>query len=467
MHKIFSQCSAENPEALAVSAWDGELTYQELECLSSNLAAQMTGQGVRMETFVALCMEKSKWTIVAILAVLKTGGAYVLLDPSWPLSRMQTICEDLHVRLVLSSPELSQTAQNLMAQMVVVSEDAAVLPDSHVSRPLPTSDPRNALYAVFTSGSTGKPKGIVVEHGAFCSRAMTTGRSLGIERDSRVLQFAGYAFDVVNRDILFTLMLGACVCVPAETDRVNRLEGFMTDHHVSWASITPSVADLLDPAKVPDLKTLVLVGEAMSAVTLATWANRVQLINGYGPAECVTLCSVCSGLTANSDPRNIGRGVGSLLWIVDPQDHNRLMPVGAVGELLVAGVAVGRGYLNDPERTNAAFLQDATWLPKVCPGFRGRLYKTGDLAQYTGDEEGTIRFLGRKDNQVKIHGQRLESGELEHYIRNCLGDNSDINRVVVDLVSLPAGDSTAADNASWLRSCRSAVASAQRQSVMI
>lgn len=446
VHEVISRRCAEKPEALAVSAWDGELMYQELERLSSNLAAQLTGQGVRMETFVALCMEKSKWTIVAILAVLKAGGAYVLLDPSWPLSRMQTMCEDLHVRSVLTSPELSQTAKNLTAQVIMVPEDAAVLHDSHVPRHPPISDPRNALYAVFTSGSTGKPKGIVVEHGAFCSRAMTTGRSVGIERHSRVLQFAGYAFDVVNRDILFTLMLGACVCVPAETDRVNHLERFMTDHRVSWASITPSVADLLDPAKVPDLKTLVLVGEAMSPATLTTWANRVQLVNGYGPAECVTICSVRSGLTANSDPRNIGRGVGSLLWIVDPQNHNRLMPVGAVGELLVAGVAVGRGYLNDLERTNAAFLQNTTWLPKVCPAFRGRLYKTGDLAQYTGDEEGTIRFLGRKDNQVKIHGQRLELGEVEHHIRNCLGHDSDLSRVVVDLISLPAGDSTAADD---------------------
>lgn len=440
--QVIAQRYAEEPDALAVSAWDGELTYQELDQRAATLATHLASRGVRGETFVALCFEKSKWTIVALLAVLKVGGAYVLLDPSYPQARMQAMCDDLQVSLALASPSLAATAESVMAQVMVVSEDAYAVnhdaPDVSSGEGLGARHhPGNALYAVFTSGSTGRPKGIVVDHGPFCSRAATTGQALGIQRNSRVLQFASHAFDVVNRDVLFTLMLGACICIPSETDRVNRLETFMTDQRVSWASITPSVADLLDPTKVPHLQTLVLVGEAMSPGTLATWAHCVQVFNGYGPAECVTLCSVRSGMTRDSDPHNIGRGEGSLLWLVDPRDHHRLMPVGAVGEILVAGVAVGRGYVNDQEKTDAVFLQDTAWLRRVCPQFRGRLYKTGDLAQYTGDADGSMRFLGRKDNQVKIHGQRVELGEVEQHVRSTLAPEG-IEHVVVDLISLPA-----------------------------
>ncbi|KAF7168162.1 hypothetical protein CNMCM5623_001264 [Aspergillus felis] len=435
VHQMISEQSAQNLGRLAVSAWDGELTYNELESLSSNLAHHLSDRGVGPEKFVAICLEKSKWAIVAILAVLKAGGAYTLLDPSHPIARMRDMCNRLRVTIVLSSASSLHRAADLAETVILVSKFAQHEPANRNEPDLAKACAHNALYAVFTSGSTGKPKGIIVEHGSFCSRAMTTGRLLSIDRHSRVLQFSSYAFDVVNRDVLFTLIFGGCICIPSEAERLSNLGGFMAKSQVNWASLTPSVAELLNPTKIPDLETLVLVGESMSPSCLTKWADRVLLVNGYGPAECVTVCCLRKGLTVTSDRMNIGTASGSVTWLVDPNDHNKLVPIGAVGEIVIEGPAVGRGYINDPEKTRESFLPDAPWLRTFKRTCHGKLYKTGDLAQYA--EGGTLRFMGRKDNQVKIHGQRVELEEVECQVRNVLTEmpDSSIHDVAVELCS--------------------------------
>ncbi|KAE8130780.1 hypothetical protein BDV38DRAFT_289328 [Aspergillus pseudotamarii] len=438
VHHAISQRVRENPGMPAVNAWDGNFTYSELERLSSNLAAHLTSIGVTPERFVALYFEKSKWFIVAILGVIKAGGAYVLLDPSYPRSRMQVICDELRATTVLASVGLAPTAENLAKNIVAVGEDAECLGEEQDVSNLISACPDNPLYVVFTSDSTGKPKGIIMEHGAFCSWARTTGQSLCLDSRSRVLQFSSHAFLVVHRDVLLTLMFGACICVPSEADRVNNIERFMTEYRINWANLTPSVAALLSPEKVPNLQTLVFTGEPMSRASLGMWANKVNVIYGCGQSECVSISLMRKNPGVDSDLKNVGRGVGSAIWLVDPQDHDKLVPIGAIGELVIEGTAIARGYVNNTEKTQESFLRDAAWLQRVRPEYRGRrLYKTGDLAQFTDD--GTVRFLGRKDNTVKVHGQRLEVEEVERHVSRSLLEmpDAEVHDVVVDLVSLP------------------------------
>ncbi|KAI9371235.1 hypothetical protein BJX61DRAFT_543884 [Aspergillus egyptiacus] len=430
---IFHQ-GHQDPSHVAVSSWDGELTYGELERLSSSLAGHLAKQGVRSEMFVPLCFEKSKWTVVAMLGVIKAGGAYVLLDPSYPPKRMESICQDIDATVLVASPQTIDRAEALVDNIVVVDESSPIWSGNHDwSR---QGDSQDALYAAFTSGSTGRPKGIVVEHGAFCTRALANGALLGLNKHSRVLQFASYAFDVSHRDILFTLIHNGTVCIPSETDRVNNLELFVNRHQVNWASITPSVAGLLDPKAIPTLQTLVLAGEAMTSAHLSTWAEKVQLMNAYGPSECIAISCINPRLTRGSERTNIGRGVGAAIWIVDPEDANRLVPIGAIGELVIETAAVSRGYLKNPENTEASFPDHVRWRDDFQLSSQGQLYKTGDLGRFNVD--GTISFMGRKDSQVKINGQRVELAEIEHHMLQALAkslEDSSTIQVVVDMVT--------------------------------
>lgn len=425
--------NCEDRSRVAVSSWDGELNYSELDRLSSSLAAHLTQQGVRSEMFVPLYFEKTKWTVVAMLGVIKAGGAYVLLDPSYPSKRVENICQDIDATILVGSPQTIGKVRRFVDIIVLLDETSPIWSDNHEWSCRANS--KNALYAAFTSGSTGRPKGIVVEHGAFCTRALANGASLGLNKHSRVLQFASYAFDVSHRDILFTLIHNGTVCIPSEIDRVNNLELFVNRHLVNWASITPSVASLLDPEGVPTLQTLVLAGEAMSAAHLSTWADKLQLMNAYGPSECIAISCINPRLSLVSDRMNIGRGVGSAIWIVDLDDANHLVPIGAIGELVIETTAVSRGYMKDQENTKASFPDNLRWREHFQSNTQSRLYKTGDLARFNAD--GTLTFMGRKDNQVKINGQRVELAEIEHhmqrYLANTLDDASAI-QLVVDMV---------------------------------
>lgn len=222
-------------------------------------------------------------------------------------------------------------------------------------------------------------------------------------------------------DMLMTLVAGGCICIPSEHDRMNNLAEVIRSMDIDCCCLTPSVANTLKGEKLPSLRTLVLGGEAVRRDHLEGWADmkNLQLINAYGPAEG----SVCvAGPAIRDYPAVIGRAVGSVSWIVNPLDHCRLLPIGAVGELLTEGPLLARGYLNDPEKTATAFIEHPPWLAHDTrlnrPKNISRLYKTGDLCRY--NEDGTIEYIGRKDTQIKLRGQRIEIREIEHHLRSCL-----------------------------------------------
>jgi amino acid adenylation domain-containing protein/non-ribosomal peptide synthase protein (TIGR01720 family) len=422
---VAEQCRAQ-PNAPAVCAWDGELTYGELDALSSALAAHLTECGVEPEVFVPLCFEKSRWTTVAMLGVMKAGGAFVLLDPSHPRARMREICQTVSAPLVVSSAANRALAAELAAAVVVVGDEETAWRSQTQACPGSAVTPRNMLYAVFTSGSTGAPKGTVIPHAAFATSAFAHGQAFHLTAESRVLQFSSYAFDASIIESLTTLLIGGCICVPSDISRHDNIAVAANELRVSVAQLTPSTARLLRREDVATLETLVLVGEPVIPSDIDQWGGRVRLVNGYGPAECSAISSVHPTLHAASEAGNIGWAAGCVCWVVDRLDHQRLMPIGAVGELLIEGPIVGCGYLNDPERTAAAFIAPPAWLHQFraggssseshdSSGAGDRLYKTGDLVQYAAD--GSLRFVGRKDTQVKLRGQRIELGEVEHHTR--------------------------------------------------
>ncbi|KAJ5999451.1 nonribosomal peptide synthetase [Penicillium sp. IBT 35674x] len=435
---ILYQCKKQ-PDRPAVCAWDGSLTYGQLDHLSDGLAGKLQSLGVGPNVFVPLCLEKSCLAPVAILATLKAGGAFVLLDVSLPHSRLQSICETLQASVILSSETTAHLASELAQEVVTIPQIAKLWDqkDWHAQYWSRSSSagPRDPAYVVFTSGSTGKPKGAVIENWSFCTQISGQKDLLHLNSQSRVLQFSGYTFDVAVIDQLSALIVGGCICIPSEEGRRNNLAMAVQDLHANWALFTPSVSRTLDPSDFPSLQTVCLAGEAVRESDIAIWSG-INCIGGYGPAECAMVITVQSPLIAD-DPRRIGISQRGRTWVVDSHNVSTLLPVGAVGELLVEAPFVSRGYLADPEKTREVFIDPPAWRAQFPMSDQPyRFYKTGDSVKYLDD--GSLRYVGRKDNQVKLRGQRIELGEIETCVNRCMPA---LKASAVSVVTL--GDSSA------------------------
>ncbi|KAF4509152.1 hypothetical protein G6O67_005445 [Ophiocordyceps sinensis] len=447
-HQMIQDRVLAQPAAPAICAWDGELSYRELDRLSSRLVGRLVELGVKPNVLVPLCFEKSMWTPVAMLGVLKAGGGFVLLDASLPQQRLQNMVGQLDAGFIVSSPTTLSLSSGLSPAVLQLDPKSMNLLDD-APRPAPVQPaPTDAMFAVFTSGSTGEPKGAVLSHVNFCSALKHQSRLLGLDKDSRLFDFASYAFDVAVHNVMATLASGGCVCIPADHERRDNISNAMARTGATMAELTPSVARLVDPATVPQLNTLILSGEAVSVDDITPWWGKTRLVNAYGPAEC-GISTISRGQSSPEHVISIGKGAGLVTWVVDPGNHNSLLPPGDVGELVLEGPLVGRGYLDDPEKTARSFIEDPAWLLQGPPspgqtGRHGRLYKTGDLVRY--HEDGSLGFVGRKDAQVKIRGQRVELGEVEHWVQHL----TDAKHVVAEVV-MPRGEGSSPALAAFLQ----------------
>ncbi|KAL4722245.1 NRPS [Fusarium chlamydosporum] len=432
VHGLFQQQVALRPGAPAIASWDMDFTYAELDEASTKLAHHIANLGVSLDTFVLVCFEKSAFTIVAMLAILKAGGACVPLDPAHPDAAIRLRADDTRASIALVSPSKASRFSTIVQTTVVV--DASLLENISYEATLPQVNPRNACFVIYTSGSTGRPKGVVLEHRGLATNAMCSGPKLGYNEDSRVLQFASYTFDNSLAEIFSTLALGGCVCVPSEHERFHDLAGAINRYQVTLADITPTVACLLNPLDVPTLKTLALGGEAVTQKCVSIWRDFVSLQCCYGPSECSVNSTHCGDIAQPGKATNIGRAVGCVTWVVDAADHSLLVPIGCVGELLIDGPIVSRGYLNLPEKMAESFIAPPSSLQGISrkQNPSRKLYKTGDLVRYNSD--GTLTYLGRKDTQVKLNGQRIELEEIEHHVVKGLpqGWTSAVELVVFD-----------------------------------
>ncbi|PYI19085.1 hypothetical protein BO99DRAFT_334054 [Aspergillus violaceofuscus CBS 115571] len=427
-------------ERSAVVAWDGELTYRQLLAVSCHLAQQLQAAGVGPEVVIPIAHEKSVWSVVSILAVLQAGGAFVLLDSGLPVARMQTMISAVNAPLVICSQELQCKVTDLVDRVLCLDPErrADLLQRSATtttttplpSTPLSSVTAANAAYAVFTSGTTGIPKAVVAEHRQVATAFEAQARRGMFQAGRRMLQVATYSFDPSIADMLGPLLVGGVVCVPREDEVLTELAAVIRRFQVDVIDITPSVANLLDPAEVPTLKELRLGGEAVTAVQLARWTSSssscrssdssssppLQFHNSYGPSECCVTAALTPPLHAAAHPLNFGFPVGCRMVIVHPDDPRRLVALGLVGELAIQGPIVTRGYLNNPDAQAKAFWESAPWEDQCASGpdsppWASRVYLTGDLARFATD--GSVIFVGRKDHQVKLHGQRIELGEIE------------------------------------------------------
>ncbi|OBT84035.1 Nonribosomal Peptide Synthase (NRPS) [Pseudogymnoascus sp. 03VT05] len=426
-----------HPKKQAVCAWDGNLTYGQLETLSDKLASSLQSHGVKAGVRLPILLGRSKMVAVSMLGALKTGAAIVMVDCGDPVSRLKMVIEQIEPKVVLASRQYAALACSLYSEVIIVEE--AIIADAStnvVKESAKDISPAATAYVVFTSGSSGTPKGVVTSHSAFCTSALSHGIALGINSDSRVLGFASPAFDISMTEVLTTLIRGATVCFPHEEERNNLIVGAVERMGVNWIVWTPTFANFIEPSQLPGLKTLVLGGEAPSQSLVSAWRAypRTAVINAYGPSEVSVWSSANKRLLNSHNVKNIGYPIGTALWVVDPEDLT-LQPIGTPGELLIGGHSLANGYLNNPAKTSEAFIDAPAWLK----GYEGKLYRTGDLVQY--ETTGEVLYIGRIDAQVKIRGQRIELGEVEAGLSLCLLSKNDSLKVeiAVEACEKPAG----------------------------
>jgi amino acid adenylation domain-containing protein len=406
VHNKFASWVASQPEAPAIRAFDGDYTYAELSAVTDYLAHHLVNLGVGPEVFVPTCFDKSKFAVVAMLSVLKAGGAAVPLDAKHPRPALQTRLEDASAHVVLTTAARAEKFDGLVDNVIVVDDAFLNKLPPLIGPACDSVRPQNPCFVIFTSGSTGRPKGVVLEHAAMVTSAEAHGSKLGFGPGSRVLQFASYTFDNSLEEMFTSLQRGACVCVPSEEQRVNDLPGAIAELNANFMDLTPTVAALISPSNVPSIKHLGLGAEPLTKALIETWRQHVHVYGQYGPSEA-SINSAFRNFTDGGEATNIGKAVGSVSWIIDPDNRDRLMPIGCKGELLIEGPILSRGYLNDPEKTALAFIKDPEWA-RVTGNTGRRFYCTGDLVQYTSG--GEMMYMGRKDSQVKVNLNTQDRG---------------------------------------------------------
>ncbi|KAK1707317.1 peptide synthetase [Colletotrichum acutatum] len=422
---MISETAQRQPSRPAICAWDGDLSYAEVDFLSTNLASRLQAMRIVPEDVVVLCFEKSLWAVVSMLAVAKSGAAFVHIDPNGAAKRNKSVVEQTGARVGLSSPKQSDKLTSLMETLIVVERTSI---ENFVNSAISLTrlvTPLNTLYIIFTSGTTGTPKGVMIQHKSFCSAVAYNTSWLQIKPESRVLQFTNFCFDASLEEIFTVLVAGGCICIPSEEERMSDIPGFVARRQVNWAAFTPSFLRTLDPDDLESVKFITVHAEPMGQDLVARWAGKIHMRPSYGPTECSVTSTIGAPFEVDTIATNIGWPVGCRAWVVHPDNHHILMPVGAVGELLLDGPIVGKGYLNDEIKTASAFIEPPSWTADTSLSLEDdrntrRLYKTGDLVRYA--EDGSLLIQRRKDHsQVKIRGQRVELGEIQYHLNNFSG----------------------------------------------
>ena len=409
--QLFEEQVALRPAQIAIVFGAEQLTYGELDQRASQLAVYLQSQGVGIEDLVGLCTERSVEMIVGMLGILKAGGAYVPIDPNYPTERLSFMLTDTQVKLILTQSHLVNQLPDSSAKVVCLDTDRFEIDRDLPLQTLPQIEPDNLACIVYTSGSTGQPKGVKIQQRGVVRLVKGTAYATFSEQEV-FLQLAPLSFDPSILEIYGALLNGGkLVIFPAHLPSLDEIEQIIRQHQVNILWLTVGLFNSIVDEKITALtpiRQMLTGGDVVSVTHAQKFLDAVpegKLINGYGPTEC-SVFSACYHVNTPVDLASslpIGQAISNTqIYILDPQ--LQLVPIGIPGELYIGGDGLARGYLNRPELSAEKFIPNP-FKPDT------RLYKSGDLGKYLAG--GTIEFLGRSDNQVKVSGFRIELGEIE------------------------------------------------------
>jgi amino acid adenylation domain-containing protein len=411
VHQLFEAQVDDAPDAIAVIfiSEDNEavnLTYGELNRRANQLAHRLIKLGIGPESPVGLFMQRSLDMVVGILGILKAGGVYVPLDPTYPRERLIFMLNDAQVPLLLTQEQLMAHLPKHDATVISLDTGWERVAEESKENPANRVTVENLAYVIYTSGSTGRPKGVLVTHRGLCNVAQEQVRSFGVGPGSRVLQFSSLNYDASVFEMVMAFGSGATLCFGGLESMLPGpgLVQFLRNLDVSVVTLPPSSMANLPFTELGSLQTVTVAGEACSPELVARWAEGRRFFNLYGPTEATIWTTMAECRNGNKKPP-IGRPIANTqVYLLD--SNMQLVPTGLPGEMYIGGIGLARGYLGRPSLTARTFLPNP-----FSDTFGERLYKTGDLARYLPD--GTIEFLDRLDHQVKVRGFRIELGEIE------------------------------------------------------
>ena len=392
VHELFASQAARTQDGVALVYKNQHITYASLNARANQLAHHLRRLGCGPDMRVAVCLERGPDLIIAVLGILKAGAAYVPLNPTYPQERLKFAQEDAQVFAVIDA-----------------NTDWERIREESAAEPPLVSQPTNLAYMIYTSGSTGKPKGVGVTHQGFANLSAAQRDCVDLQHGTRILQFYSITFDGASWEWIMALLTGGKLVLASAEEAMpgTELIELIKREGVEVVALPPSVLGVLPEDDLPQLRTFVVAAEACPQELVARWGRDFQMLNSYGPTE-TTVCSTMSErLDAGAVPP-IGRAIrGMSVYVLD--EGLQPLPIGVAGELCVSGVGLARGYHNQGGMTAEKFVPDPF---AIEPG--GRLYRTGDRARWIEGEQ--LQYLGRRDDQVKVRGYRIELSEIQAVI---------------------------------------------------
>jgi amino acid adenylation domain-containing protein len=395
IQQLFEEQVNNNPNAIALVHNNEQLTYQQLNEQSNQIAHYLQSLGVVPDAIIGICLKKSPLIIVAILGILKAGGAYLPIDPEYPKEKSRFMLEDSQITILITQNSLF--TEEWEHKLVFIDDRAIALQNKY--NPTSLVNATNLAYAMYTSGSTGQPKGVLIEHRGLSNVVHAQRQIFDLKPQHRILQFASINFDASIFEIVMALTNGATLYLIPEQSRLGAsLTNYLRLCSITHATLPPAVLKTLVPTELPALQTLILAGEACTG-DMAIWGKGRRLFNAYGLTET----TIWSTIAQIKDSISIGSAIANTqLYVLD--SNYQPVPIKIPGELYIGGVGIARGYLHRLELTAKRFIPNPF-------DTSNNLYKTGDLVRYLPD--GNLEFLGRIDRQVKIRGYRIELEEIE------------------------------------------------------
>ncbi|MEH2094791.1 amino acid adenylation domain-containing protein [Nostoc sp.] len=428
VHELFAAQVELTPDAVAIQQEGQQLTYRQLSDRANQLAHYLQSLGVKAETLVGICVERSLEMIVGLLGILKAGGAYVPLDPAYPKERLTDILEDTQLGILLTQERFQDKLADYPGTKICLDRDWGIIAQQNTSNPINEVQLDNLASIIYTSGSTGKPKGVMVEQRSLINFVITATHEYGINAGDKILQFASICFDTSIEEIFPCLLFGATL--------VLRTQQILHSSNEFWRCCREWQLTVLDlptaywhqlvteltheDSRIPEsLRVVIIGGEEAQLEKVKHWHSSIahfseapQLFNSYGPTEA-TVVTTLDCLTPTANSVSIGRPISNAqVYVLDR--YLQPVPIGVPGELHISGAGLARGYWQRPELTSEKFIENPFYNPKSKIQ-NPKLYKTGDLARFRAD--GNLEYLGRVDDQVKIRGFRIELGEIETVLR--------------------------------------------------
>lgn len=415
VHELVAKHAIENSDIQAVCAWDGNFTYAELDKVSMILASALAQAGVKHNTPVPIIMDKSRWVVPAMLAVLNMGACIVPVDASLP-SIFSWVVKRVGAKVALASESVREHLKDISCDVVIIDGDTvASLPAEPALVNSTKTDNDDIACILFNYDVVHTRRGITYSHSALATACVGQGPALRINPSSRVMHYSSYSSDIALAEIFTTLINGACICI-GQSQETAEFTATAQRMNVNWTYLTPTLSRRLSPENMPDIAIVCFRTHVLDDDVFNQWAGKAKVILAYGSAEACVLSLSASEVRDIYAVRGIGSPYTGNFWVVNPADSNKLMPIGAVGELVISAptVAIGHNLDHGPIDLDSKPDSDGS----------KRLLKTGHHVRYV--ENGQLQLVSTQSGKIELGGDIVQTPEIERKLRRCLGRNIDV-----------------------------------------